>query len=125
MNKREAKITTRLHPWIKKTLPVCPWEVKHTRGATEFNIREIKKHQKLAMQACNTDNGFSFKMEDAGWHAQPFDGFFFKNTDGFFIIVFPTMFYAIRVSKFPFESKKLTESMALRLSEHSCKVKGL
>lgn len=93
-------------------LPTGPWEVKSTRGKDIFYTREIKPHQKHALIACTTEEGFTFKIPDAGYAFLPFDGVTFKNSPAFIIVAFPVFFYVFDVNSFPFSEVKIREQDA-------------
>jgi hypothetical protein len=91
MRKQEAAITPRVNRWVQSWIPEsAAWDVKHTRGANRFDMREIKPHQRDYLLAAATDHGFTFKIEDAGFRHPPCDTVFFKRAGWCgFAIVFP------------------------------------
>lgn len=128
MQKKEAISTTRIMKWFLPLMPrSAPWEVKHTRGAKNFRIKEIAEHQWDYLYASTTDHGFSWKAPDAGFGYNPCDVMAFKNTDGWFIVTFPLNTYVIHVlDLLPYkDGKPITEDQALKLSRYKIENKKL
>lgn len=92
MRKQEADITPRVNRWVQSWISEStPFDVKHTRGANRFELREIADHQLDYMLAAGTEHGFIFKIEDAGYRHPPCDTVLYKNAKyAGFAIVFPT-----------------------------------
>lgn len=100
MQKREAKYTTQVQHWIRKNLPApCVYEIKHTRGKKSFALRELAPHQRAALQAATTKEGFCFKIPDCGY-SNPFDGVHFGNMNAYVIIKFPDITTVIPIQCF-------------------------
>lgn len=97
MKKREAAFTTKYLPWIRKNLPTCAFEVKHTRGKDTFIMSELREHQRDALLAVVSDTGMSFKIPDTGMSYNPFDGFYMKKVKGYVIISYPTAFVVLNI----------------------------
>lgn len=118
MKKHEAIATTKCQGWIRKTLPTCGWEIKHTRGSTSFRVSELKEHQINWLLATTTHDGAIWKIPDAGYGYNPFDGFLLKDVNGFLIIIYPTWTVAIEIKLFLLKAKKpsISEEEALKIA---------
>lgn len=119
MQKREAKYTTQVQHWIRKNLPApCVYEIKHTRGKKSFALRELAAHQKAALCAATTAEGFCFKIPDCGY-SNPFDGVHFGNMNAYVIIKFPDITTVIPIQRFEFiETPSLSQGYAVTLASH-------
>ena len=115
MRKREQQVGPKLTP-----IETCPFEVKSTRGANVFYLREIRSHQMTSLLACNTDVGFKWKIPDAGWGFLPFDYIYFKNTQGYFVIAFPRMAYWIRAELLHFIIESGKTSISEEMADELC-----
>ncbi len=75
--------------------------------------------------AATTKHGMVWKIPDTGYGFNPFDGFIFKNTSAYIIIVYPTNTYAIEIRVLQAweasnaTAKVLPETDAHRLSIYS------
>lgn len=98
MSKQEAAITKKIEVWFAKTVDTSsPFEIKHTRGATRFNLRELKKHQVDWLLACSSEKGCTWKIPDTGYGYNPFDCFHYKNAPSYVVIAYPKWICAIHI----------------------------
>lgn len=98
MNKQEASMTAAVNKWFSILCPQSsPWEIKHTRGAKMFNLKNIEEHQYDNLIAATTPEGCTYKIPDFGPSFPPFDVLHYKNTPAYVIIIFPTTTYVIEI----------------------------
>ena len=118
MQKEEAKVTTKLKKWYHSVAETSgPIEVKHSRGKTIFNLRELKKHQRDWLKAATTEHGCWWKIPDVGHGYNPVDVLFYKNAPAYVIIAFPTWVCAIHIDDILIlNSPSIDEGTAVQIS---------
>lgn len=118
MNKQEAGVTAKINKWLQSMVKSsCPFEIKHTRGKTRFNLSELKEHQRNWLLAATTKRGCTWKIPDTGYGYNPFDSFHFKNSDAYVVIQFPTWVCAIEIRDLlKVTTSSITEDRAGRIS---------
>ena len=103
-----------------------PIEVKHTRGKERFNMKELKEHQIDALNAATTEEGIWWKIPDTGFGASPFDVLFYKNSDAFVIIAYPTWVCCIHIHDIIIiNSPSIDEETARQISRFTVESKNL
>lgn len=90
----EAKFTTKFKTWFDYNRHLFPnsaaLEFKVTKGNT-FNIKKWLKdqgHQLVNLRNSTNGSGVYHKISDQSSGVKPFDSFFIKNADSFFIVYF-------------------------------------
>ena len=95
MKKAEALFTAKFRIWAKKHMHTGAFEIKHTRGKDYFNMRELYEHQRMALLAADSKEGFAYKIPDDGRAFKPFDMIVFKESDAWVVIAYPKEFVII------------------------------
>ncbi len=100
MLKREAKFNTEFLAWVKKYRPeTAAYELKHTRGKSYLNYKEVREHQINALLACKQGT-FVYKISDAGLAFKPFDCFSLSGVPAFMVIKYPNSIVGIDIDEF-------------------------
>jgi len=113
MKKLEAQSSPKVMEWFSSQVSSSsPVEIKHTRGSSSFNMRELKEHQRNYLLAATTGRGCYWKIPDYGTF-NPFDYMLYKNAPAYVNIVYPEHIYAIEIHDIlkietPFSSRNLS-----------------
>ena len=122
--KHEANFGLTFRSWFranKKKFESCVFELKHTRGAATFNVKEWKQGQRDHALACKSDEGNLMRFS-SGTTGMPDYGFY-RNAYAYVVIRFPRAFYIIDADDLArWKLKSLKESEAEILSIYKIKL---
>lgn len=115
---KEADFSLVFKSWFranKKKFDSCVFEIKHTRGAATFNVKEWKEEQRDHALACKSDDGNLMRFS-SGTTGMPDYGFY-RNAYAYVVIKYPKAFYVIDADDLnAWKLKSLKESEADVLS---------
>lgn len=116
---KEADFGVRLRQLIKKGIisRTSGIEIKHTRGAKSFNLREWKANQRAHAHMIQSDEGCLIRV--VGHNGEP-DYIFMKREKAYVVIQYPHAFYIISANLLADETgPSLSESRASVLEQMS------
>lgn len=120
MKKHEANFGLLFRSWFranKRKFDSSVFELKETRGAATFNLKEWREDQRDHALACKSDEGNLMRFS-SGTTGMPDYGFY-RNAYAYVVIKYPKAFYVIDADDLVRHSgRSLTEENAEWLSVH-------
>lgn len=116
---KEADFSLVFKSWFranKKKFDSCVFEIKHTRGAATFNVKEWKEEQRDHALACKSDEGNLMRFS-SGTAGMPDYGFY-RNAYAYVVIKYPKAFYVIDaddLANYPHKSLKETDAWLIAI----------
>lgn len=122
MQKKEANLSIIFRHWLKanyKKFDSCSFEIKSTRGAGTFNMRELKEEQRNHALANKSDKGNLIRTVGTTGCA---DYHFMRNAYAYIVIFFPKVFFVIDIDDILKEKKNLSTVKAEEIALFSVKI---
>ena len=119
--KHEANFGLVFRSWFranKKKFESCVFELKDTRGAVTFSVKEWKEEQRDHALACKSDEGNLMRFS-SGTTGMPDYGYY-RNAYAYVVIKYSKAFYVIDADDLiMWKHKAITETEAESIAIHS------